>query len=285
MTDDKHIWIIGCGDIGRRVASLYKNTPVHGVVNSTESMHKCESLSIRTQQLNLDSDYSLDSMNFANSDIYYFAPPPPSGAKDTRLKRFLKKLNVLPRRIVLISTTGVYGDSGGDWIDENTPIKPQADRAVRRASAEQTMQRWADDTQCEYMILRVPGIYAEKRLPVARIKQGLPIVNADEAGFTNRIHAEDLAQACKASMECDSYNEIINVTDGSPSPMTEYFNHVADYLKLPRPPQISMLEAEKTLSAGMVSYLKESRRIRNNKMLDILGFELKYPNLATALKI
>jgi len=213
-------------------------------------------------------------------------PPPSAGAKDTRLKRFLVNLaEQPPRRIVMISTTGVYGDSGGEWIDETAPIKPQADRAVRRVSAEQILQRWAESTHCEIQILRVPGIYAEDRLPLARLEKGLAVVTADEAGFTNRIHADDLARACKAAMECESSNHIINVTDGNPSSMTDYFNHVADYAKLPRPPQISLQEAEQDLSAGMVSYLKESRRIKNDKMLKVLGIELLYPNLKTSLKI
>ena len=286
MKNEKRIWIVGCGDIGRRVARLYKNKAINGVVSSHESAIKCELLSIKTQVIDLDSDFAIEQHDFSNTSVYYFVPPPPTGAKDTRLKRFLAQLSEQPpKRIVLISTTGVYGDSGGEWIDETTPINPQADRAVRRVSAEQILQCWSEYTKCEIQILRVPGIYAEDRLPLARLKKELPIVNASEAGFTNRIHANDLARACKAAMECESHNHIINVTDGNPSTMTDYFNFVADYAKLPRPPQISLQEAEQELSAGMVSYLKESRRIRNDKMLDILGIELLYPSLDVLLKI
>lgn len=285
MKNDKHIWIIGCGDIGRRVANLYGNETVNGIVSSQESASKCEQHSINIKTLDLDSDYSLEQIEFADANIYYFAPPPSKGAKDTRLKRYLTKLSDKPRRIVLISTTGVYGDSKGEWIDEETPINPQTDRAVRRVSAEQILQRWSDINKCEYMIMRVPGIYAEDRLPIARLEKGLPIVNANEAGFTNRIHANDLARACKAAMESEVSNHIINVTDGNPSTMTNYFNHVADFANLPRPPQVSVQEAQQTLSAGMVSYLKESRKIRNDKMLDLLEVELLYPDLKTALKI
>ena len=86
-------------------------------------------------------------------------------------------------------------------------------------------------------------------------------------------------------MHCEQANQIINVTDGNPSSMTDYFNQVADYAKLPRPPQISMKEAEETLSDGMISYLKESRRIKNDKMLSTLNVTLKYPTLESALSI
>ncbi len=285
MSDNKKTWIIGCGDIGRRLADLYTDENISGIVSSTESAIKCKQHSIKVKILDLDSDYSLNAKDFADANIYYFAPPPANGAKDTRLKRFLTKLTINPNRVVLISTTGVYGDSKGAWIDEDTPINPQADRAVRRVSAEQILQRWSDANNTNYMILRVPGIYAEDRLPIARLTKGLPIVNADEAGFTNRIHADDLALACKAAMESSTKNHIINITDGNPSTMTDYFNHVADYANLPRPPQISMAEAEQTLSAGMVSYLRESRRIKNDKMLSMLAIKLIYPSLPAALKI
>lgn len=285
MSDNKKTWIIGCGDIGRRLADLYTDENISGFVSSIESAIKCKQHSIKVNILDLDSDYSLNAKDFADANIYYFAPPPANGAKDTRLKRFLTKLTINPNRVVLISTTGVYGDSKGAWIDEDTPINPQADRAVRRVSAEQILQRWSDANNTNYMILRVPGIYAEDRLPIARLTKGLPIVNADEAGFTNRIHADDLALACKAAMESSTKNHIINITDGNPSTMTDYFNHIADYANLPRPPQISMAEAEQTLSAGMVSYLRESRRIKNDKMLSMLPIKLIYPSLAAALKI
>ena len=289
MNNDKKIWIIGCGDIGKRVARLYKNKTLNGIVSSKESAAECQQQSISSNivpnVIDLDSEYTLTAHQFNDAELYYFVPPPASGAKDTRLKRFLGKLtDQLPRRTVMISTTGVYGDSGGAWIDENTPINPRADRAVRRVSAEQILQQWTSKTNVEFMILRVPGIYAEDRLPLARLEKGLPIVNSDEAGYTNRIHADDLARACKAAMDCKTFNHIINVTDGNPSTMTDYFNRVADFAKLPRPPQISLQEAEQTLSEGMVSYLKESRRIRNDKMLEILDIELIYPSLENALK-
>ena len=281
---ERKTWIIGCGDIGRRLARLHQNTPINGMVSTKASQKQCEQLSIKTLIVDLDSDISLSSYDFTDANIYYFVPPPPEGSQDTRLSLFLKQLNAKPNRIVLISTTGVYGDSSGQWIDENTPINPQANRAIRRASAEEQLQYWAQDTSSDIMILRVPGIYAEDRLPLARLEKGLPIVNANEAGFTNRIHADDLAKACKAAMECTSTNHIINVCDGHPSTMTDYFNHVADYAQLARPKQISLKEAELTLSPGMVSYLKESRRIKNDKMLEILNIELTYPSLSHALK-
>ena len=286
---NKKIWIIGCGDIGRRVAALYfneyKDVEINAIVSSTDSVKRCEQQSIKAIALDLDNTYSLAEMNLERADVFYFAPPTQTGTTDKRLQTFLKQLgNSFPRRILLISTTGVYGDSGGEWIDENTPVSPQADRALRRLSAEQSLQSWAKKIGAEFNILRVPGIYAKDRLPIARLQKKLPVIHEAEAGWTNRIHADDLAQACKAAMECQAVNEIINVTDGHPSTMTDYFNQVADFSGLPRPRQISLQQAEKTLSDGMVSYMKESRRIKNEKMLRLLKIKLHYPELKTGLR-
>lgn len=284
-----NILIIGCGDIGRRVAKRYRNENVTGIVCSAESASNCKSLGINAFQTDFDKQIILPEDLAAK--IYYFMPPPPRGIEDTRIQGFLNTINDdvindnTKKRIVLISTTGVYGDSKGAWIDESIPVNPKADRAHRRLSAESALISWAKQTGGEYMILRVPGIYAQDRLPLTRLKKALPIVKEEEAGWTNRIHADDLAQACKAAMESSYSNEIINICDGNPSTMTGYFNQVADYANLPRPAQISMKQAEKTLSEGMVSYLKESRRISNAKMKKLLAIKLKYPTLQSCLKI
>ncbi len=290
------IWIIGCGDIGRRVAGLYlqassrqSDVNIKAIVSSSASKKRCENIGLKAFALDLDSEEISESLSvhnkIENAPLFYFAPPPSSGREDTRLHHFLSSLAHQPRRIVLISTTGVYGDSKGAWIDENFMVNPVADRAHRRLSAEKTLQQWAKHHHREYIILRVPGIYAKDRLPLARLKKGLPVVNRNEAAWTNRIHADDLAMVCKTAMESAISGEIYNVTDGQPSTMTDYFNRVADYAGLARPPQISMQEAETTLSAGMVSYLRESRRIRHAKMLKELHVTLQYPSLKDGLRI
>ncbi len=286
-------WIIGCGDIGRRVARLYQKVTVKdkplikGLVYSRASQQICEQMNIHTFQADLDSNTSLQAEIpadlFKQAQVFYFAPPPKTGVCDTRLQDFLNHISDKVKKIVLISTTGVYGDSQGEWIDETTPIAPKADRAKRRANAEQQLQQWAKRYQKDIVILRVPGIYASDRLPLTRLKKGLAVVKASEAGWTNRIHADDLAQVCQQAMQLDLPQILYNVTDGSPSSMTDYFNQVADYAGLKRPPQISMQTAIETLSKGMVSYLQESRRIKNQSLLDDFNLTLQYPDLKAGL--
>jgi len=291
------LWIIGCGDIGRRVARLYFQSlsleasvaKINAVVSSKSSKQQCEQLGLETQIINLDDENEAKPLSnlarkMEGASVFYFVPPPSQGREDSRLQHFLAFVSAQVKRIVLISTTGVYGDSKGDWIDESFALNPQADRAYRRLSAEVALQAWAEKYNREYIILRVPGIYAKDRLPLTRLKKGLPVVNRDEAAWTNRIHADDLAMVCQKAMASSISAEIYNVTDGHPSTMTDYFNQVADYAALARPPQISMQEAEATLSAGMVSYLRESRRICNKKMLRELQVTLHYPSLKEGLQ-
>jgi nucleoside-diphosphate-sugar epimerase len=121
-------------------------------------------------------------------------------------------------------------------------------------------------------------------LPIARLQQNLPVLTVAEAPFTNRIHADDLAMICKIAMQNSASGEVYNTCDDQPSTMTDYFNAVADYAELPRPPQVSREKANEVMSVGMLSYLKESRKIHNKKLIETLGIKLRYPTLADALK-
>ena len=100
---------------------------------------------------------------------------------------------------------------------------------------------------------------------------------------TNRIHAEDLAEICLAAARVEQRYRVYNVSDGTDSNMSEYFLTLADYFGLPRPPQVDWAEAERVMSAGMLSYLRESRRVSNARMLKELGVHLRYPDLLTGL--
>lgn len=285
MPTAKQIHIFGCGDIGRRVAQLClqaERSPT-AWVKTTESAKTCQAMGLKTRQHDFDTDPQAIKFDRRVS-ILYTVPPPQSGICDTRLQSVLPQLqHAQIEKFVLISTSGVYGDCGGRWIDESTPIRPFAARAQRRAHAELSLLKWAKKWKVDTVILRVPGIYAADRLPVERIKRGLRLVKRCEAPWTNRIHADDLATACFAALTKPVENEIINVIDDQPSTMIEYFEAAADYANLPRPVAISLQAAQRSLSPGMQSYLGESRRIKNEKMKRLLKFKLRYPTLAEGL--
>ncbi len=278
--------IIGCGDIGRRVAGHYlvRGTSVTGGVQTPQSCDALRASGIEPLQLNLDVD-PLPRLPSAGRGLFYFSPPPNRGGEDPRMGRLLEALqrDGLPSRVVYISTTGVYGDCDGDWVDESRPVNPGAERSQRRLDAERRLRAWSAQTGVEHVILRVAGIYGPDRLPLNRIREGLPLVRADEAPYTNRIHEDDLVQVCIAAMEKPVAGEVFNVSDGHPGNMAEYFDAIAERAGLPLPPKIPMREAAARLSPGMLSYMGESRRLNNRKMLNELGIVLRYPTLETGL--
>jgi nucleoside-diphosphate-sugar epimerase len=263
------------------------------MVRSAASAAELEAAGIQAILADLDEPGTLTGISIASALLYYFAPPPESGTTDPRLRAFLgwnllacgvqQPAPLLPKRLVYISTSGVYGDCQGAWVDEETPIHPQTERAKRRADAEAALQAWSQRTGVPVVVLRVGGIYGPGRLPVDRIKAGRPVLREEESGFTNRIHSDDLAMVCVAAMERGTPGGHYNVSDGLPGTMTQYFNAVADLLGLPRPPQITRAQAERQMNASLLSFLNESRRMDNRKMLRELGVTLRYPDLASGL--
>jgi nucleoside-diphosphate-sugar epimerase len=129
----------------------------------------------------------------------------------------------------------------------------------------------------------VPGIYGPQRLPRLRLERRLPILAEAESPYSNRIHVDDLIRACLAAADSD-FSGVVHVSDGHPSTMTDYFNRVADALGLPRPKQISRDEAQQILSAEMLSYLAESKRLDITRMRTVLGVVPAYADLDRGLR-
>ena len=273
------VLIIGCGDIGRRTGSLHRaeGDRVIGVMRSESSARLAQECGIEPLVLDLDSfPDPLPKVDL----VYHYAPPQLEGSTDTRTAHLLDRLPP-PTRLVYISTSGVYGDHGGAWVDETTPPIPQTDRARRRLDAEQQLLAWGQRHRVDIMIVRVGGIYGPGRLPIDRLDK-VTVICPDEAPYSNRIHADDLAAVCKLVAEKGVAGEIYNATDDDPSTMTDYFYQVADAVGKPRPPCVSMKEAPDRLSPAMLSYVSESRRMRNDK-IRALGAQLSYPALKDGL--
>lgn len=280
-------FIIGFGDIGRRVAARERiaGHRVCAMIRNEQCIAAMRADGVDAIHADLDDPASLVDLPTAGARVYYFAPPPTHGDTDTRLRQLLHAIPAaaLPRRVVYISTSGVYGDCGGTLVDETTPPRPRTDRARRRLDAEQALQAWSATTGVEGVILRVGGIYGPGRLPLERLRRGLPILHADLAPASNRIHADDLADICVAAMERGRAGGIYNVADDVPSSMSDYFLAVARIAGLPEPPQVDWDTANATFSAELLSYLHESRRLDTRRLRQELGINLTYPDLAAGL--
>lgn len=271
--------ILGCGDVGARVAQTLRamGREVTAIVRSEQSVQTLRQAGIAARALDLD----LDKPAFTMPElVFYFAPPPAQGEGDARLQRFLGALHTSPRRIVYISTSGVYGDCDGRWIDEDEPLKPVSARGKRRVDAERQLAA----SGIGHVILRVPGIYGPGRLPLERLRNRLPVVRAEESPYTNRIHADDLAHAALHAAVYGRDGAAYNISDGHPTTMCDYFTRCAALLDLPPPPQVSMDEARRVFTPAMWSFMEESKRLLNTRMRQELQFEPQYAQLDAGLR-
>lgn len=283
--------IVGCGDIGRRVALklLEEGHPrdkLLGLVNSESSQILCEQAGIPSHQFDLDQG-EFDTSSLHRAECFYTVAPQKYGHEDVRSARLLdclQRRSHIPNKVVLLSTTGVYGDHSGAWVDESCVAAPKTERGQRRLHSEQSWLSFGAQYSVPIVVLRVPGIYSFGRLPRARIVNRTPVVRAAECGFSNRIHADDLAGVALACMQQLNQSQVLNASDGTPGKISEYLQAAAAVLGEAPLPEISMHEAQSSLSAEMLSYLSESRKISNQRMLEQLDFELKYPDFREGIK-
>ncbi|NGY04935.1 SDR family oxidoreductase [Solimonas terrae] len=273
--------IAGCGDIGLRVAARLRamGREVTAIVRDRQKSGALERLGASVRIEDLDQPQDAGDWPF----LFWFAPPPKSGTRDDRLRGWLAAQQGRIARIVYISTSAVYGDCEGRWIDEDAPLRPQSERGVRRVDAEQALRQWRTERDGETVILRVPGIYGPGRMPLERLRKRLPVVRAEQSPFTNRIHADDLATAALHAAVFGRDGRAYNVADGEPTTMADYFLRCAQLLGLPPPPQVTMDEARAALTPAMMSFIDESKRLRTQRLREELRFTPQYPNLAAGL--
>ncbi len=278
---ENRAYVVGCGDVGRRLgqALMAAGHPVTALVRRPDSARRLASLGMTVSVVDLDSQ---TPPAVEAKWIFYLVPPPGEGEDDPRLGRFLRAQDGAgPEALVLLSTTAVYGDAGGTWVDESVPPRPATARGRRRLEAERRAVDAARRWSARLAILRVAGIYGPGRLPLERLRRGEPVLAPECSPPSNRIHVDDLVDACLAAAERGE--GVYNVADGHPSPMSDYFEGIARLFDLPSPPRIDRAEAERCLSPGMLSYLSESRRIDNSRLLRLLGRPLRYPDLTSGL--
>ncbi len=261
------ILIIGPGDVALRlVPQLTNKFRVYALVRRRENAETLRRLGVTPIVGDLDDSRSLKRIGGIADAVLHLAPPPASGVIDTRTQHLIAALTArgsVPRRLVYISTTGVYGDCGGAWVDETRPVRPATARAQRRVDAERQLRDWAASNSVDLSILRAPGIYGDGRLPEARLRAGTPVLAAVDDVYTNHIHANDLARIALVSLFRARPNRVYNASDNSELKMAHYFDLVADMLKLPRPPRVDRVNAQTQLPKELLSFMSESRRLRN----------------------
>lgn len=295
------VLIVGCGDVGLRVAQLLQATAPataltrsHGprVLALTSSPARAGALrqrGITPLVGNLDDVASLRRLRGIAQHVVHMAPPPSQGRVDTRTQHLLQVLRQgrAPRCLVYGSTTGVYGDCGGAWVDETRAPRPATERAHRRVDAEQQLLHWGLRSGVRVNVLRIPGIYAPDReggTPRTRLLKGLPVLCAQDDVFTNHIHADDLARIAVAALWRGQPQRIYHACDDTQLRMGDYFDLAADLYGLPRPPRVARAQAQQTLPPMMLSFMGESRRLRNTRLQQELRVRLRYPTVQQGLR-
>jgi nucleoside-diphosphate-sugar epimerase len=281
--------IVGCGDIGLRV--LERLTPRWRVLALTSSPARCADLRAAGAIPlvgNLDQPATLGRLAHLADAVLHLAPPPAEGEGDPRTRALLQALarGGRVRCLVYASTSGVYGDTGGERFDESRAVMPATARARRRVDAEARLRWYGRASGVRVAILRIPGIYAASRPgghPRERLQRGTAVLAAADDVYTNHIHADDLARACIAALFRSAPQRVYHASDDSELKMGDYFDLAADLCGLPRPPRIGRAEAAERLSPMLLSFMSESRRLINHRLKHELRLKLLYPTVREGL--
>lgn len=286
--------IVGCGDVGLRVARLVAaNVRVMALTSSRERVPSLRAARIVPLVGNLDQPAALARLAGIATRVVHLAPPPggePPATwwRDPRTSALLRalRLRTPPASLVYASTTGVYGDCGGERVAETRPIAPATPRAQRRADAEAAVRHFGRAAHVRATILRIPGIYAADReggTPRERLLRGTPVLRAEDDVYTNHVHADDLARAVALALWRGKPQRVLNASDDSELKMGEYFDLAADLYGLPRPPRVARDVARDQLPLMLLSFMGESRRLDNSRLKRELRLRLGHPTVSTGL--
>jgi nucleoside-diphosphate-sugar epimerase len=288
------VLVVGCGDIGLRTAqSLRGRVRLFALTSSPARVPLLRDRFLTPLQGDLDRPATLARLAGIATHVVHLAPPPGEAAaqwwRDTRTAALLRALllRTAPQALVYGSTSGVYGDCGGERITEARTVAPRTPRAQRRVDAEAAVRHFARVAGTRATILRIPGIYAPDReggTPRERLLRGTPVLQAHEDVYTNHIHADDLARAVVAALWRGRPQRVVHASDDSDLKMGDYFDLAADLYGLPRPPRVARSTAQDSLPLVLLSFMGESRRLDNTRLKRELRVRLRYPTVHTGLR-
>jgi nucleoside-diphosphate-sugar epimerase len=210
----------------------------------------------------------------------------PAEDRDPVLAAFTEQIERAPRlaSVTYLSTLGVYGDSGGAWIDETTGVSPALARRGRaRIDAERAWERLGAQRNIPVAILRLGGIYGPGQNGIVRLFRGTVHRVAKPGHVSNRVHVYDIAQAIDAAIARGA-DGIFNIVDDEPASPSEQIAFAAQLIGIEPPPEISLAEAQKVLTPLALSFYDGCIRARNDKLKAVLGVTLRYPNYRDGLR-
>ncbi len=206
---------------------------------------------------------------------------PPAAQGDPALQY---KDTLHPKWLGYLSTTGVYGDRAGAWVDETTPEAPATERGQRRLEAEHAWAAWGRRTNVPVMIFRLAGIYGPGRNQLESLRDGTARRIVREGQIFSRIHVDDIAAVLEASIAKPNAGAVYNVCDDEPAPPHEVVEYAAKLLGVAPPPLERFEDAQATMSEMGRSFYTESKRVKNDRIKTDLGVQLLYPTYREGLK-
>jgi nucleoside-diphosphate-sugar epimerase len=178
-----------------------------------------------------------------------------------------------------LSTIGVYGDTKGEWVNENSPLKPSTNRGIARVNAEKT---WLKNNFLPSHIFRLGGIYGPNRGPFQKVLQGKAVKIIKPGQVFSRMHILDIVQTLLASISQPKPHSIYNLCDDNPAPPQDVLSYAAKLLSVDQPPTVRFEDAD--LSEMARSFYAENKRVSNQLIKSELGVELIYPDYKAGLK-
>lgn len=291
--------VVGCGDVGLRLLAqlaprLLRSLDVLALSRRPAQREAARALGARALAVDLDEARSLRRLAAFCDRVVYLAPPPGSGDDDPRIARFIaacrthlrrerRDRGMPPARWTYVGTTGVYGDCAGAWVEESRPVAPLSARARRRVAAERRARALSAAGLARVALLRAPGIYAHDRLPLQRLRAGTPALREADDVYTNHVHADDLARATWLALARGRPGRVYNAVDDSALKMGDYFDLVARALDLPPPPRLSRVAIAGQVGVATLSFMSESRRLANRRLVRELRCRLRWPTVADTL--
>ena len=224
-----------------------------------------------------------DMIPALNSATHLLISAPPDDAGDPVLAALYDEIIARAGQfewVGYLSTTGVYGDHNGDWVDEATPLTPATKRGIARVEAEAA---WAAIPNIQLHIFRLAGIYGPGRGPFAKVRAGTARQIIKDNQVFSRTHVADIARVLAASIKNPNPGAIYNVCDDNPAPPQDVIGYAADLLGLKIPPAEDFATAKMTPMAR--SFYAESKKVRNERIKNELGIELLYPDYKLAHEI
>ncbi|MDZ7684349.1 MAG: SDR family oxidoreductase [Gammaproteobacteria bacterium] len=280
---DRHLFCFGCGYSAIRLAHhvLAAGGRVSGTSRSVEGAARLERLGITAHRF--DGSSSLPATAFAEVTDMLTSIPPGAGGDDGVLAhhgKLLAHLDTLQWSAVL-STTGVYGDVGGAWIDENAPLQPGTERAARRVSCERRWLDWSRANNKPVQVFRLPGIYGPGRSPFVRLRAGTAQRLIKPGQVFNRIHVDDIARALMLAMRNPEVGPVFHLADGEPAAADVVLEYAAALLGLSSPPAVQVEEAE--ISPMARQFYSECKRLSTARAQSLLGFTPLFPSYREGL--